>query len=83
MLQAKAKAFWSGPSQAARLPEAFRLATKKVTLKKVGHALIPEPAAKRKWPNGHAASFAHMPADFRRPRPLPSSPFSSPAFIAL
>ncbi len=40
MLQAKAKVFWSGPSQAVRLPKAFRLMAKEVTIKKFGHALI-------------------------------------------
>ena len=70
MLQGKAKVFWSGPSQAVRLPKAFRLTTTEVTVKKVGNTLILEPAIKRKRPKGYAAGFAHMPADFRRPKAL-------------
>ena len=73
MLQGKAKVFWSGPSQAVRLPKAFRLTATEVTVKKVGNTLILEPALKRKWPKGYAAGFAHMPADFRRPKALPAS----------
>lgn len=73
MLQTKAKVFWSGPSQAVRLPKAFRFKTNEVTVRKVGNALILEPASKRAWPVGYAASFAKMPRDFERPEPLPSS----------
>lgn len=73
MLQGKAKVFWSGPSQAVRLPKAFRLNTTEITVKKVGNTLILEPAPKRKWPKRYAASFAHMPTDFKRPKALPAS----------
>ena len=73
MLQGKAKVFWSGPSQAVRLPKAFRLNATEITVKKVGNTLILEPVPKRKWPKGYAASFAHMPADFKRPKALPAS----------
>ena len=73
MLHARAKVFWSGPSQAVRLPKAFRFTTDEVTVRRVGDALILEPAPKRKWPVGYAASFANMPEDFERPESLPSS----------
>lgn len=73
MGQARAKVFWSGPSQAVRLPKAFRFSTDEVTIRKVGDAVILEPAPKRMWPVGYAASFANMPEDFERPEPLPSS----------
>jgi antitoxin VapB len=73
MLPARAKVFWSGPSQAVRLPKAFRFTTGEVTVRKVGDALILEPAPKQEWPVGYAASFANMPDDFERPEPLPSS----------
>ena len=73
MLQGKAKVFWSGPSQAVRLPKAFRFNTTEITVKKVGNTLILEPAPKRKWPKGYAASFAHMPTDFKRHKALPAS----------
>ena len=73
MLPARAKVFWSGPSQAIRLPKAFRFATGEVTIRKVGNAVILEPVEKRSWPEGYAASFADLPDDFERPDPLPSS----------
>jgi len=73
MLQGRAKVFWSGPSQAVRLPKAFRFTTNEVTVRKVGKALILEPAPKSTWPVGYAASFSQMPKDFERPDALPSS----------
>lgn len=73
MLPVRAKVFWSGPSQAVRLPKAFRFTTDEVTIRKVGDALILEPAPRRGWPVGYAASFAGMPEDFERPEPLPCS----------
>ena len=73
MLQGKAKVFWSGPSQAVRLPKAFRLTATEVTVKKIGNTLILEPAVKRQWPKRYAAGFAHMPTDFKRPKVLPPS----------
>ncbi len=56
-----------------RLPKASRFTTDEVTVRKVGDALILEPAPKRGWPIGYAASFSNMPGDFERPEPLPSS----------
>jgi virulence-associated protein VagC len=73
MIQGRAKVFWSGPSQAVRLPKAFRFSTDEVTVRKVGKAVILEPAPKRTWPTGYAASFSKMPKDFKRPEPLPAS----------
>jgi antitoxin VapB len=73
MVPTRAKVFWSGPSQAIRLPKAFRFNVEEVTIRKVGAALILEPVLKRGWPAGYAASFASMPEDFERPEPLPGS----------
>ena len=73
MLHGRAKVFWSGPSQAVRLPKAFRFTTDEVTVRKVGNALILEPAPRGKWPARYAASFSKMPEDFERPDELPSS----------
>ena len=73
MVQARAKVFWSGPSQAVRIPKAFRFSTDEVTVRKIGNALILEPTPKRGWPVGYAASFSNMPEDFERPEPLPGS----------
>jgi antitoxin VapB len=73
MEPARTKVFWSGPSQAVRLPKAFRLEVDEVTIRKAGTALIIEPVAKRAWPEGYAASFSDLPEDFERPEPLPDS----------
>ncbi len=73
MDEIRAKVFWSGPSQAVRLPKAFRFSTEEVIVRKVGSALILEPAPKRRWPAGYVASFSSIPEDFKRPEPLPAS----------
>ena len=41
-----AKVFWSGRSQAVRLPKEFRLETNEVRIRKQGDALVLEPIAK-------------------------------------
>jgi antitoxin VapB len=38
-----AKVFWSGRSQAVRLPKRFRVATREVRLKRQGNSIILEP----------------------------------------
>lgn len=43
-----AKLFWSGRSQAVRLPKRFRLEGKKVRIRRHGNKLILEPVA-RGW----------------------------------
>ena len=40
-----AKVFWSGRSQAVRLPRNFRFATDEVRIRRHGHAVILEPLA--------------------------------------
>ena len=40
-----AKIFWSGRSQAVRLPKAFRFATNEVRIRRHGSAVILEPVA--------------------------------------
>ncbi len=40
-----AKVFWSGRSQAVRLPKAFRFASKEVRVRRHGKAIILEPLA--------------------------------------
>lgn len=74
MLPERAKVFWTGPSQAIRLPKAFRFNTKEVSIRKVGSAVILEPLEKSAWPVGYEASFSNVPEDFERPEPLPESP---------
>lgn len=39
-----AKVFWSGRSQAIRLPKEFRFNTSQVTIKKKGNAILLEPS---------------------------------------
>lgn len=43
-----AKVFWSGRSQAVRLPKAFRLETDEVRIRRHGRSVILEPVA-RNW----------------------------------
>lgn len=64
-MAAKAKVFWTGRSQAVRLPKAFRFQTDTVTVRREGAAVILEPASD--WPEGWVESFAGVPDDFRRP----------------
>jgi antitoxin VapB len=61
----RAKVFWSGRSQAIRLPKEFRFAGDTVLVRRDGQALIIEPADS--WPEGYAESFAGIPGDFTRP----------------
>ncbi len=61
----KAKVFWTGRSQAIRLPKEFRFQTDTVLVHRKGHAVIVEPA--KEWPEGYVESFAGLPGDFNRP----------------
>ena len=57
-----AKLFWSGRSQAVRLPKQFRLAGNEVRIRKHGAAVILEPiAADWQWLDDIAGNFS---ADF-------------------
>ncbi|RWO61402.1 type II toxin-antitoxin system VapB family antitoxin [Mesorhizobium sp.] len=42
----KAKVFWSGRSQAVRLPKEFRFETDEVSIRRHGQSIILEPLAK-------------------------------------
>jgi len=65
--KARAKIFWTGRSQAVRLPKAFRVATREVAVSREGNALVLEPIETDRdaqgWPRafwalaGAAASF--------------------------
>jgi len=61
----KAKVFWTGRSQAIRLPREFRFETDIVLVRREGRAVILEPA--HEWPEGYVESFAGIPDDFIRP----------------
>jgi antitoxin VapB len=60
-----AKVFWTGRSQAVRLPKEYRFATESVLVRREGHSVVLEPLDD--WPEGYAASFAGVPDDFARP----------------
>jgi antitoxin VapB len=49
MSTAKAKLFTIGGSQAVRIPKAMRLPGKDVTIRKMGKAVIIEPATEDEW----------------------------------
>jgi antitoxin VapB len=61
----KAKVFWTGRSQAVRLPKEFRFQTDTVLVHRQGRAVVVEPA--HEWPDGYIESFAGLPDDFTRP----------------
>ncbi len=61
----RARIFWTGRSQAVRLPKEFRFETDTVLVHREGAAVILEPTDE--WPEGYVESFAGAPEDFRRP----------------
>jgi antitoxin VapB len=61
----RAKVFWTGRSQAVRLPKEFRFETDTVLVRREGDAVILEPADA--WPEGYVKSFSGVPEDFARP----------------
>jgi len=64
MTVARARVFWTGRSQAVRLPKAFRVEAESVLIRREGNAIILEPVDS--WPEGYVESFAGVPADLRR-----------------
>ena len=61
----RAKVFWTGRSQAVRLPQESRFQTDTVLVRREGTSVILEPA--EDWPADYVESFAGAPADFTRP----------------
>ena len=61
----RARVFWTGRSQAVRLPKEFRFAGDTVLAHRQGNAIVLEPADE--WPDGYVESFAGVPDDFGRP----------------
>jgi antitoxin VapB len=61
----RAKVFWTGRSQAVRLPKEFRFDSDTVLVHREGDAVVLEPADA--WPEGYVESFAGAPQDFARP----------------
>jgi len=65
MKNKQAKVFWTGRSQAVRLPLEFRFETDTVLVHREGARVILEPADA--WPEGYIESFAGISEDFERP----------------
>ena len=61
----RAKVFWTGRSQAVRLPKEFRFEGDTVFVRREGDAVILEPADE--WPEDYVESFAGVPDDLTRP----------------
>jgi len=55
--QGRAKVFWTGRSQAVRLPRAFRVATREVSVRRQGEALVLEPVKSERDENGWPLTF--------------------------
>jgi virulence-associated protein VagC len=55
--QGRAKVFWTGRSQAVRLPRAFRVATREVSVRRQGKALVLEPVESERDENGWPLAF--------------------------
>lgn len=64
MKRKTASLFWTGRSQAVRLPKEFRFAGNTVLVRREGNAVILEPA--QDWPDGWVESFAGV-DQFKRP----------------
>jgi virulence-associated protein VagC len=63
------KIFWSGNSQAVRLPKGFRFApgTDEVSIRRVGESLVLEPIPRQEWPQDFWRAFDGIPEGFERP----------------
>lgn len=61
----RAKVFWTGRSQAVRLPKEFRFDTESVVIRRSGHNVVLEPDTG--WPEGWVESFSGVADDFTRP----------------
>lgn len=66
---ATAKVFWSGNSQAVRLPKEFRFPadTAEVEVHREGERIVLEPVQHEEWPEDFWKAFDGMPEDFERP----------------
>jgi antitoxin VapB len=64
-----AKVFWSGNSQAVRLPKEFRFPkdTAEVEVRREGERIVLEPLHREEWPEAFWKAFEGMPEDFERP----------------
>ena len=71
----RAKVFWTGRSQAVRLPKEFRFEDDEVAIRREGDRVILEPIrAARRWPNGYWDRLRELTEGFDFPdvEPLPA-----------
>lgn len=61
----RARIFWTGRSQAVRLPKEFRFEGDTVLVRREGDAVVLEPVDA--WPEGWVESFTGVAEDFARP----------------
>ncbi len=61
----RAKVFWTGRSQAVRLPREFRFEGCEVRIRRQGRTVVLEPVDE--WPEDYWASFAGISGAFERP----------------
>lgn len=68
----RAKIFWSGHSQAVRLPKEFRFeeGTGEVEIRREGGRVILEPVEPERWPEEFWGAFGDMPEGFERPEQI-------------
>ena len=73
-MEATAKLFTNGRSQAVRLPKEFRFKGTEVKIRKEGRKVILEPSEDSDWPAGFWDIFTPDP-EFEIPKALPTKPF--------
>ena len=74
-LPKRAKVFWTGRSQAVRLPKEFRFDDEEVEIRREGERVILEPIhAPRRWPRGYWDRLRELAeaAEFPDVEPLPA-----------
>lgn len=73
-MEATAKIFKNGRSQAVRLPKQFRFDSTEVKIRKEGNKVILEPMEREQWSKGFWSLFTADPY-FTTSEPLSSKPF--------
>lgn len=73
-MEATAKLFINGRSQAVRLPKEFRFKGTEVKIRKEGRKVILEPSVASDWPAGFWDIFTPDP-EFEFPKALSTKPF--------
>ena len=69
-----ARLFWSGRSQAVRLPKEFRLGDSEINIRREGNLIILEPIQKLKWPTGYFELISASTEELQLPEDLPTTP---------